>query len=359
MFRRKAETTEEADSSFDSVETIDVNSLGLVEGVGPSLLPDFYNSGITLKEFITKWRAIYPLEEETDTILNKVEELKQMLWKLPKYTGESGDNAHGRKWYKLWNVDPVEDVKLHELQWCHDLVLFRYLRSYEFKVPQAFLMLKKTLAWRRFKKMDAVDISAIGVSNTKGMVYRKGYDKVGRPIVYYRPKDEVDYDRDNQVLLIFFSLELSMQTLFLERGNDKVIIIIDLGDWSISKMPTLELVIDTVRALSEHYTDVMHEVIIIDGPMLVDPLMQMIKAVLDSSTAKKITMKHRGPKLEQHLKNRMDDSQIEESMGGTNMTKYDHELYWKHETEQARLYKQRIDDWCQQHEQEWLKLHEK
>nr|BAN65799.1 conserved hypothetical protein [Babesia bovis] len=219
-------------------------------------------------------------------------------------------------------------------------------------------MIKKTLPWRRYKKVETADPDLIGRSNTNGMVYRKGYDKVGRPFVYFRPKDESDHNRDNQVMLIFLGLELSTQTALWSQGNDKVIIIIDLNDWSLSYMPTIELIIDTVRALSEHYTDVMHEIIIIDAPLLMDPLMQMIKAVLDTSTAKKINMKHRGSQFEAMMKERMDPSQLEVSMGGENNTLYDHKLYWKHESEQARIYRERIEEWVKLNEPEWIKKHE-
>ncbi|ORM40665.1 Phosphatidylinositol transfer protein PDR16 [Babesia sp. Xinjiang] len=356
LFKRKPDSSEEQ-CAVDSVDPIDIGSLGLVEGIGPPLKPDYRSLKISLPEFLSKWKTFYPLEENVDSVIKKVEELKHLLWSMPMYKSENSDASQGRKWYKLWNVDPVEDIKITELEWCTDLLLFRYLRSYRYKVAQAFVMLRKTLAWRRFKKLDSINLKNVGVSNANGMVYRKGYDKSGRPILYYRPRDEVDFDRDNQALLIFFTLEQATQTLLLSRGNDKIVVIVDLIGWSMSKIPTLELVIDTVRACSEHYTDLMHEVIILDPPMLMDPLMQMIKAVLDSSTAKKIVMKQRGPKLVEYLKNKIDNSQIEESMGGANKSRYNHEVYWTNESKEALQCQQRAENWVKEHEAKWLERH--
>ncbi|GBE61485.1 CRAL TRIO domain-containing protein, putative [Babesia ovata] len=338
----------------ECVNPINLESLGLVEGIGPALTPDFDDVGLSMREYIEKWKTLYPLTESVDSVLEKLKELKKLVWSLPVCVGDGGDIAQGRKWYKLWNVDPVNDVKISELYWCNDINLFRYLRSFKFKVQQAFTMLRRTLAWRRFKKIDDINTDNVAISNTGGMVYRKGYDKSGKPVVYYRPSNEVDFDRERQVLLLFFMLELAMFTCLFAEGNDKVVLIVDLAKWSISKMPSLELVIDTVRASSDHYPGVVHDIIIIDPPMLMDPLMQMIKAVVDQQTAKKIVMKHRGSKLEAFLKNKIDVSQVEESMGGANKTHYDHDLYWPGETKAAIEIHERRNKWIAAHEKEWL-----
>ncbi|CDR95310.1 hypothetical protein, conserved [Babesia bigemina] len=353
MFKKSSDTS--ADASFEEyANPIDLQSLGLVEGLGPSLTPDFDRVGLTMRQFVEKWKTLYPLTESVDSVLEKLAELKQLVWSLPECIGDGGDIAQGRKWYKLWNVDPVNDVKISELYWCNDILLFRYLRSFKFKVQQAFTMLRKTLAWRRFKKIDYINTDDVALSNTGGMVYRKGYDKSGKPVVYYRPCNEVDFDRERQVLLLFFMLELAMYSCLLAEGNDKVVLIVDLAKWSISKMPSLELVIDTVRASSDHYPGVVHDIIIIDPPMLMDPLMQMIKAVVDQQTAKKIVMKHRGAKLEAYLKNKIDVSQVEESMGGANRTHYDHDLYWPGETKAAIEIHERRNEWIKANEKQWL-----
>ncbi|GIX64315.1 CRAL/TRIO domain-containing protein [Babesia caballi] len=355
LFRRKSDSEEL--SSFEIVDPVDLSPLKLVDGMGPPPTPSYQENCISLRDFLAKWKKWYPLELDVDSVITKVHELKELLWSMPMLTTENPDDDHGRKWYKLWNVDPVEQVKLSELYWCTDIVLFRYLRSYKFKVQQAFHMIRKTLAWRRFKKLDSLDPDFLGSSNAGGMVYRKGYDKSGRPLLYYRPRDEVDYDREKQVCLIFFGIERALESQLLMHGNDKVVVFVDLVGWSLSKMPTVELVIDTIRALAEHYTDVVNEVVIVDAPLLFDPLMQMIKAVIDSSTAKKVIIKSRGPKLEKHLFRFADPDQIEVSMGGDNRVEYDHDTYWPYETKLALEAKERRDKWMKEHEAEWLERH--
>lgn len=357
MFRSQAKPAEDV-SPNEKVSPLDFDTLELVEGLGPALSLEYQSNEIDLYDFLLKWDGHYTLENENvDAVMDKVKELKELVWSMPMFKGGSAKSDVSRKWYKLWNVDPVTDIAISEIYWCTDIVLFRYLRSYKYDVKVAFHMLKKTLAWRRFRNVDSISPDVVGPANAGGMLYRKGYDNSARPIVYFRPQQEVDTDRDSQQLLLYFTLERATQTVLLDHGNDKVFVILDLNGWSLGKIPTLEIVIDTVRALSEHYTDVLHEVLIVDPPMLMDPVLQMIKAVLDSSTAKKIVVKPRGPKLEAYLKGRININYLEESMGGNNKTDYDHSAYWENEKREFLRYHQRKAEWIGKNEAEWAKSH--
>ncbi|KAK1442839.1 cral-trio lipid binding domain containing protein [Babesia gibsoni] len=345
-------------NATDANPPFNLDSLNLVEGEGPSLSLEYQSEQIDLMTFLSKWKDHYSLDEEPlESVVGKISELKEHIWNMPMYDESSKDKSYNRKWYKLWDVSPVKDIMISEIYWCTDIVLFRYLRSYKYDVKTSFNMLKKTLAWRRFRNIDGISPDVVGPCNVAGMLYRKGYDNSGRPVVYFRPHNEVNVDRETQVLLLYFTLERATQTVLLEHGNDKVMVILDLKNWSLSKLPSMETVIDTVRALSEHFTDVLHDVVLVDPPMLIDPLLQMIKAVLDSSTSKKIVIKRRGNLLENFLKNRIDAMYVEESMGGENTTQYDHSVYWEKETAESRRYQKRMRKWIEAHEEEWKGRH--
>lgn len=357
MFKFRAELPRE-EPPAGRIPPLDIGSLELVDGVGPALSSEYQSNEIDFYGFLVKWDGHYSLEGETpDSVIQKVKALKEMVWALPMYSEENQRNDGGPKWYKLWDVSSATDIKISELYWCSDIVLFRYLRSYKYNVNMAFQMLTKTIAWRRLRGIDSISPDTVGRSNKEGMLYRKGYDNTGRPVIYFRPLNEVDTDRENQVLLMFYTMERTMHTALLDHGNDKVFVIIDLKGWSLSKLPTMETVIDTVRAFSEHFTDVLQEVLIVDPPMLMDPLLQMVKAVLDTSTSKKIIIKQRGSKLEAYLKSRIHVNYVEESMGGNNKTEYDHSVYWENEKNEFLRQQQRRTYWIQQNEDEWINSH--
>ncbi|CAB4276618.1 unnamed protein product [Prunus armeniaca] len=64
-----------------------------------------------------------------------------------------------------------------------DVVLLKFLRAREFKVNEAFEMLKKTLQWRKESKIDSIldeDICA----DLSSAAYLNGVDREGHPVCY-------------------------------------------------------------------------------------------------------------------------------------------------------------------------------
>ena len=64
-----------------------------------------------------------------------------------------------------------------------DVVLLKFLRAREFKVNDAFEMLKKTLKWRKESKIDSVVDEDFG-SDLASAAYMNGVDHEGHPVCY-------------------------------------------------------------------------------------------------------------------------------------------------------------------------------
>ncbi|XP_050369774.1 LOW QUALITY PROTEIN: patellin-4 [Argentina anserina] len=64
-----------------------------------------------------------------------------------------------------------------------DVVLLKFLRAREFKVNEAFEMLKKTLQWRKESKIDSVLEEEI-CSDLSSAAYLNGVDREGHPVCY-------------------------------------------------------------------------------------------------------------------------------------------------------------------------------
>ncbi|XP_057965369.1 patellin-6-like [Malania oleifera] len=79
----------------------------------------------------------------------------------------------------LWGV-PLLPSKGHEGT---DIVLLKFLKAKDYKVPEAFEMLQKTLIWRREFKTEGILDEDLGF-DLKNVVYLNNTDKEGHPLCY-------------------------------------------------------------------------------------------------------------------------------------------------------------------------------
>ncbi|XP_019181021.1 PREDICTED: patellin-3-like [Ipomoea nil] len=77
----------------------------------------------------------------------------------------------------IWGIPLLADER-------SDVILLKFLRARDFKVKDAFAMLKSVVAWRKqFKSDDLLEESELGHGLDK-VVYMHGVDKEGHPICY-------------------------------------------------------------------------------------------------------------------------------------------------------------------------------
>ncbi|CAN4081428.1 unnamed protein product [Withania somnifera] len=77
----------------------------------------------------------------------------------------------------IWGIPLLADER-------SDVILLKFLRARDFKVKDAFAMLKSVVAWRKEFKIDELleeDLSGLGLEK---VVYNHGADKEGHPVCY-------------------------------------------------------------------------------------------------------------------------------------------------------------------------------
>ncbi|PIA45382.1 hypothetical protein AQUCO_01700732v1, partial [Aquilegia coerulea] len=79
----------------------------------------------------------------------------------------------------LWGI-PLLPSKGHEGT---DVILLKFLQAKDFKVNEAFEMLRKTLKWRKEFKVDKI-LDEIIASELEGMTYMDSTDRGGHPVCY-------------------------------------------------------------------------------------------------------------------------------------------------------------------------------
>ncbi|KAJ1387770.1 GOLD domain [Sesbania bispinosa] len=76
----------------------------------------------------------------------------------------------------IWGIPLLADER-------SDVILLKFLRARDFKVKEAFTMIKNTIRWRKEFKMDELMEEKFGDELEK-VVYMHGFDKEGHPVCY-------------------------------------------------------------------------------------------------------------------------------------------------------------------------------
>ncbi|KEH37089.1 putative cellular retinaldehyde binding/alpha-tocopherol transport, GOLD domain, CRAL/TRIO [Medicago truncatula] len=118
-------------------------------------------------------------EEETKKVETLPEGGEESSEKVVKEEEEKRVEEVEEKDLSLWGVSLLPSKGNEGV----DVVLLKFLRAREFKVNEAFEMLKKTLKWRKEMKIDSVLEEDFG-SDLASAAYMNGVDREGHPVCY-------------------------------------------------------------------------------------------------------------------------------------------------------------------------------
>ncbi|XP_028768077.1 patellin-3-like [Neltuma alba] len=76
----------------------------------------------------------------------------------------------------IWGVPLLKDDR-------SDVILLKFLRARDFKVKDAFVMIKNTISWRKEFNIDALVDEDLG-DDLEKVVFMHGYDREGHPVCY-------------------------------------------------------------------------------------------------------------------------------------------------------------------------------
>lgn len=114
----------------------------------------------------------YSVAEHEDSQKNALQELKLRL-------KEAIDNHELDDKVCVWGIPLLHTVGDERT----DVVLLKFLRPRDFKVPEAFTMLKNTILWRKRYGTDNILEEDLG-NQWNGVAYMHGHDKEGHPVCY-------------------------------------------------------------------------------------------------------------------------------------------------------------------------------
>ncbi|XP_061339737.1 patellin-4 [Gastrolobium bilobum] len=183
-----------------------------------------------------------------------------------------------------------------------DVVLLKFLRAREFKVNDAFEMLKKTLKWRRESKIDSV-LDEEFCSDLASAAYMNGVDHEGHPVCYnifgvfdneelYQKTFGTEEKRNEFLRWRFQVMEKGIQKLNLKPGG--VSSLLQINDLKNSPGPSKkELRIATkltVAMLQDNYPEMVAKNIFINVPFWYYALNALLSPFLTQRTKSKFVV---------------------------------------------------------------------
>ncbi|CAH8378344.1 unnamed protein product [Eruca vesicaria subsp. sativa] len=159
-----------------------------------------------------------------------------------------------------------------------DVILLKFLRARDFKVNEAFEMLKKTLKWRKEQKIDSVLGEDFG-EDLASAAYMNGLDRESRPVFYnvysvfgneelYQTTFGSEQSRENLLRWRFQLMEKGIQKLNLKPGGvTSLLQIHDLKNCpGLLKKELWVAIKNAIVALQDNYPELVSRNVFINVP---------------------------------------------------------------------------------------------
>lgn len=181
--------------------------------------------------------------------------------------------------------------------------LVRYLRARQWDVQKASEMMRATARWREQFDLQGLRSGkyndTIAMENSTGKMYCRGFDQLGRPIIYMKPRKENSTDLVGPVRHLAYCMERAIACIDrqLSTGrlcgdiNDtrsrKIVLFIDFSEVSLSTAPPISVSRDCVTMLQDHYPERLGQAFIIDHPWVVSAFFKALSPFVDPVTKEK------------------------------------------------------------------------
>jgi len=185
---------------------------------------------------------------------------------------------------------PDEGIRKHASS-CNDQMLLRFLRARRFSVDDAYNMLIEALKFRlSFQDMGVAAVTPSTVENeiNSGKSFFFSTDKHGRPVCVYKVRKHIPSKTDvleGQRFLIFM---IEFGTTLLRYPTETVTLLFDMTDAS-SKNMDMKSMKYMIRTLQNYYPESLGRVLVFNSTWFVHGIWKVVKPMLDSNTAAKVS----------------------------------------------------------------------
>ncbi|KAI3887940.1 hypothetical protein MKX03_013175 [Papaver bracteatum] len=150
----KAKPTEEAAAVVSETVVVDEDGAKTVEAIEETIV------------------AVQATTESVAETVTPAEEKKEEAGSVEPETTQPPEEVF------IWGIPLIGDEK-------SDVILLKFLRARDFKVKEAFTMIKNTVKWRKEFGIDTLLDEDLGLSDDlEKVVFMNGFDKEGHPVCY-------------------------------------------------------------------------------------------------------------------------------------------------------------------------------
>jgi hypothetical protein len=226
--------------------------------------------------------------------------------------------------------------------WLDEACLRRFLRARNWSVNDAASLLRDACVWRDERKVwtmrdDRRDVLSFEIRS--GKMYRHGFDRANRPIIYSRDRRQNSKDYTNQVDSVINCLERAAETMDLSRGVEQWVFMFDFAGYSMANAPPLHVSREVLDVFMNRYPERLGHAIMLDAPWMWMITFKAISPFLPSETKAKIRFVNgNAASKREQLVDLFDPATLEHMFGGDSKTRYIHNPYWQRETEEYDKY---------------------
>lgn len=248
-----------------------------------------------------QYKIVNPLDNLNDEQKKKMAELREIT--------------------KTWKCAEKEEKFLD------DMCLFRYLDGLHYDMDITTKQLKETVEWRASYNPEAITLEEVEVVAKQGHMFHHGFDKFGRPVIYFiMGRDKLDND-EKMSLLKFRYVVYTMEQVVkqMRPGVYKATWVIDLKDSSLS-LSVIKQVKDMFAKLGDYYTERLGSAIVTNYSWSLGVIWSFVSSFIlhPETVAKYKFFKGSTTELANQFAEVIDLDEVIEEFGGKDSFKFDY-----------------------------------
>ncbi|KAL4566256.1 hypothetical protein LXL04_030369 [Taraxacum kok-saghyz] len=188
----------------------------------------------------------------------------------------------------IWGIPLLADER-------SDVILLKFLRARDFKVKDAFTMLKNVVAWRKEFGIESLLEEDLGTEQEK-VVYMHGVDKEGHPVCYnaygeYQNKElyqQTFSDEEKRQKFLRWRIQFLEKSIRkLDFSPDGISTIVQVSDLKYSPAPFKKELRQVLQLLQDNYPEFVAKQVFINVPWWYLAFYKMINPFFTQRTKSK------------------------------------------------------------------------
>lgn len=214
--------------------------------------------------------------------------------------------------------------------YCTEPCLIRYLKARDWDLKKSLKLLISSIEWREKTQPDSIYASDLTAQAISGKTYRRGFDKLGRPVIYMTPARENSTDYEKNLQLIVYTVERAIDSM--GPNVEQMVLIVDFNHFSTQVQPPLSVCKEMINIMSNHYPERLGACYIVDSPFIFSMLWKAIKPFINSATRAKVHFVNGQDEKESVFSKIFDLTTLESRFGGTHDFEFKQD-FWQLEIE--------------------------